>query len=238
MRRFDRVAVGILLATAVAALLLGIGTIAYAYAVVHPKLTHVNEQFIATAAWAERGLRVLDRHDDVTEALEAPRKSAVAAARALPDVFEQSAYLSEHAAQTLARSAQTLRAVEEDAGFILPDDALDRNAEALTTTARSLEGFAPLLYTTHEAVDSLAHDLARASAGAAQLQQALRQADVTPAQAATQLRQLRTLLRTTDLPNEATRLTGVLGVLLIVLSVTLLGTAGLWYRLTALASPA
>lgn len=212
-------------------LLLGIGSIIYANEIIKPNLEALTEQGVEGVGMAERGLEVLTAHSDAIGTLNPPQSSTLATLQQLPSALEQSAYLSENAAEALSRSATTLREIENDLGIILPDDALGRNAEALSTSAQSLRGLAPMLYQLNQEIDSVATDLTRTSQQAEQVQEELQNADVTLERAQRRMERAREVLRSTNLPTEVTRFIGMVGGLFIVMGVVLLGMAGLWRRL-------
>lgn len=224
------------MSVAILSFAIGVGTIVYAYAVMKPNLAEVGNQAVASVELAERGLRVLETHSLATRQLNAPQPSTVATLREVPDVITQSAYLSEHAAQTLRRSATTLRGVEENLGIVLPDEAFIENAEAMATTAESLDGLAPMLHTLRERTDTLATDFAQASNSANELQAALKRAEVTIDEAQAQLRQTREAINAANLRAEIPRMVSMHGGLFIGLAILLLGMGGLWKRVATLAA--
>jgi hypothetical protein len=221
---------------AVLAFTVGIGTIVYAYAVIEPHLARVSNQAVANIEWAERGLQVLETHALATQQLNAPQPSTVAILREVPDVIAQSAYLSDHAAQTLRRTATTLRGVEDNLGIVLPDEAFNQNAKAMATTAQSLDGLIPMLLTLREHTDTLATDFARASESANELQEALQREQVTINAAQTRLRQTREAMRGANLRTEIPRMMTLNGGLYIGLAILLLGMGGLWARVATLSA--
>lgn len=221
---------------AVLAFAIGIGTIIYAYAVIEPNLARVSNQAVANIELAERGLQVLETHALATRQLNAPQPSTVATLREIPDVIAQSAYLSDHAAQTLRRTATTLRGVEDNLGIVLPDEAFNQNAEAIATTAQSLDGLTPMLLTLRERTDTLARDFAQASESANELQEALRSKQVTIDAAQAQLRQTREAMTGANLRTEIPRMVGLNGGLYVGLAILLLGMGGLWKRVATLAA--
>lgn len=232
MRRFDRIVVGGFVSVSVVAFVLGLGAIIYAHSVIEPRMAKLSEQAVTGVELAERGLRVLEAHTNELETLIAPRQSVAATTSELPAVLEQSTNLTWHAAQTLDQSAQTLRSVAEATELVLPDDAIERSAETMSTTAASLEGLAPRLNALREETQLLADDLTRASSSTKQLQDELRQANVTLEQAREQLGQTHETLSEANLPAEISRLASLHGGLYIVLAMLLAGMAGLWKRLS------
>lgn len=236
MNLFDRVVTGGFAVAAAVALLLGIGTIIYATAVIQPHLERVNDQVVEAVELAERGLGVLDSHSDAIGTLNTPQSNTLATLQELPNALEQSAYLSQHAAEALSRSAVTLREVEDDLGIILPNDALRRNAEALASSSESLRGLSPMLYRLHEETDTVAADLTRATQQAERVQKELQEAEVTIEKAHTHLTEAHRSLQAANLPVEITRLVGMVGGIFIGLSVILMGIAGIWHRLARLSA--
>lgn len=236
MNRSDTVITGALATVGVLALLLGLGTIVYAHVVIKPHLEEISDQGLASIELADRGLKILIEHSDVAKPLNPPQSNTLATLQALPTALEQSANASEHAAETLTRSANTLREIEDDLGIILPGNALRQNAEAMSTFAQSLQGLSPVLYQMHEQVDTVAADLTRASEQADQLQKALQSQDVTLEQVHAQVTHAQNVLRSTNLPTEITRLIGMIGGFFIGLGILLLAMAGLWRRVALLDS--
>lgn len=216
------------------ALVLGVGTIIYGYSVLGPKLNRIGEEAQATVDFAERALQVFNMHSKRLNAIDSLQQNTVFALGELDETLEQTGYLSQHAARTLRRSAHTLREVENRTGLVLPDGAFDKNARAMVTTARSLEGLAPMLQTLHKGVGRLGGNLDETAKEVAQLKALLRRADVTFGQAKKQLRETRHAFGTANLPSEITRLIALHGGIYIALALTLLGIAGVWWRLSQL----
>lgn len=234
MNRFDTIVSGSLGVIGGLSILLGLGTILYASFVIRPQLGEVTRQGVESLNLAERGFEVLAEHSDVVGPLNPPQSNALSTLQALPTALEQSANLSHHAGEALSRSATTVRQIEDDLGILLPNNALQRNADALETSAKSLQGLSPVLYRLHEETDTVAADLTRASKQAERLQDDLQQANLSLDTARAHIEQTRNALQSADLEVEITRLIGVVGGFFILIGVLLMAMAGLWRRLALL----
>lgn len=235
MDRFDTVIAWGLATVGILAILIGIGTIIYATTVINPRLEELTDRGLEGLELAERGLDLLNTHSEVMAPLNPPQSNTLATMRDLPTALEQGGNVSEHAAETLARSATTLREIENDLGIILPGNALRENAEAFATSAESLRGLSPVLYRMHEQTDTLVADLTRASKEANRFQKELKKAGVTLEQVRAQVSQTQNTLHSSNLPVEVTRMITLGGGLFIVLGILLLGMAGIWRRLGRIA---
>lgn len=236
VNRFDTVITGGLATVGVVAVLLGIGTIIYATQEIKPHLDALADQALESVELAERGLEVLSAYSDAIGPLNPPQSNTLEAIQILPNALEQSANVSVQAAESLVRSAITLRELEDDLGIVLPGHALRENAEALETSARSLRGLSPMLYRLHAQMDTVATDLTRASKRTERLQEALQNEDVTIERAQARLTQTRMALQSSQLPTEITRLIGMVGGLFIGMGLLLLGMAGIWRRLALMST--
>ncbi len=235
MTRSDTLVSGGLAGVGIVSILLGLGSIVYASTVIYPRIKDLSRQSVQSVKLAEQSLNVLAAHSEVLGQLNPARSSALATLQALPPALERSALLSQHAADALDRSATTLHEVEDDLGILLPNNALQRNAEALTRSAQSLRGLSPVLHQLHEETDTAAADLTRTSKQAARLQDHLQRTGVTLDTMQAQLQQTRTALQTAGFPSEISRLVGLVGGLFLLNGILLLGMAGLWRRMIRMA---
>jgi chromosome segregation ATPase len=232
MKKFDKVVISLFVVFAILAAIFGVGTVIHAYVDIRPSLSRANEEIVATLDLAERAASVLEGHPEQLDKLGAPLDSAVATSREIPVVIRQGAKISLEAADALDATARSLKGVNGAAGLVLPEDDLAQAAAQLAQTADSLRHLAPSLEALQKNADELSGDITKSASALGELQSELAAANVTLTRLVERLEKTSAAIDEAEFPVEIARLVSLQGGVYILLSVVLLGMAGMWKRMS------